>query len=189
MSGQLRCNSKLNRCDKAHFAAQKIFNSPIVDKDLINEAHLISGRCFVSEENYAEARTELALVSKRTNSEMTAESRYLTAFVEFKEANYKESQKLIIEIQKQVPSYDYWIAKGFILLGDNYLALKDTFQAKETYKSIVENYEADPADADDLKSIANEKLKLLLLAEKNMDAEKQKLKMELAPKDSSENGN
>jgi TolA-binding protein len=189
LSGQLRCNSKLNRCDKAHFAAQKIFNSPIVDKDLINEAHLISGRCFVTEENYSEARTELALVSKRTNSEMTAESRYLSALVKFKEGNYKESQKLILEIQKQVPSYDYWIAKGFILLGDNYLALKDTFQAKETYKSIVENYEADPSDADDLKSIANEKLKLLLLAEKNIDAEKQKLKMELAPKDSLENGN
>ena len=49
-----------------------------------------------------------------------------------------------------MPSYDYWIAKGFILLGDNYLAQRDTFQAKETYKSIVDNYQKESSDPDDL---------------------------------------
>ena len=89
---------------------------------------------------------------------MTAESKYYLAMIEFRLSNYKESQKLIFEIQNQVPSYDYWIAKGFILLGDNYLAQRDTFQAKETYKSIVDNYQKESSDPDDLKAIAQEKL-------------------------------
>ncbi|MBK6988132.1 MAG: hypothetical protein IPH33_07745 [Bacteroidetes bacterium] len=65
---------------------------------------------------------------------MTAESKYLLAAIEYGNCKLQRITKLIFEIQKQVPSYDYWIAKGFILLGDNYVAQNDTFQAKETTK-------------------------------------------------------
>ena len=41
----------------------------------------------------------------------------------------------------RVPSYDYWIAKGFLLLAKNYHAMGDDFQAKETFKSIIEKCE------------------------------------------------
>jgi TolA-binding protein len=184
LSGQLRCNYRLKDCDKSIVVAAKINDSQVTDKDLLNEAHLIAGRCLVQKENLVEAKNELDQVAKRTNSEMTAESKYLLAYIEYRNGNYKESQKLILEIQKQVPSYDFWIAKGFILLGDNYLAQKDTFQAKETYKSIVENYEGDAADPDDLKSIAREKLTALTTLQEDRDARERKLRQEAAPKDS-----
>ncbi len=187
LAGQLNCNAKLTDCAKTLSVTKKIIESNVADKDLINEAHLIAGRCHVTNNNLSEAKSELSLVAKRPNSEMTAESKYLLAYIEFKNENYKESQKLIQEIQKQVPSYDYWIAKGFILLGDNYLAQKDTFQAKETYKSIVENYEPESSDRDDLKEIAREKLSVIVIAEENKNAEKLKMRKELtAPKDSTE---
>ncbi|MFM7079963.1 MAG: tetratricopeptide repeat protein, partial [Bacteroidota bacterium] len=51
-----------------------------------------------------------------------------------------------------------WLGKSFLLLGDNYLALKDTFQAKATYQSLVENYEKGPDDAEDIAAMAKEKL-------------------------------
>ena len=88
---------------------------------------------------------------------MTAESKYYLAEIEFKANNFKECQKIIFEIQKQVPSYDFWIAKGFILLGDTYMAQNDSFQAKETYKSIVENYEKGLNDPEDIVTIAKQK--------------------------------
>src|ERR1041385_2548634 len=112
----------------------------------------------MAKEDLTTAKPELTIVSKRTNSEMTAEANYNLAVIEFKLGNYKECKEQVIKLQDQVPSYDFWIAKGFILLGDNYLAQRDTFQAKETYKSIVENYEKDPTDPDDLKEVAREKL-------------------------------
>ena len=40
-----------------------------------------------------------------------------------------------------MPNYDYWVAKGFILLADNYVALKDNVQAIATLKSVQDNYE------------------------------------------------
>lgn len=53
-----------------------------------------------------------------------------------------------------MPSYDYWIGKSFILLADNYVALKDTFQAKQTLQSLIDNFEVDPSDPEDIKALA-----------------------------------
>lgn len=157
-AGQMRSSFRLNDYSSTIAMANRVLESGTSDKDLQNEANLLAGKSYFQQDDLGEARKSLSIVAKRTNSEMTAESKYYLAMVEFRLSNYKESQKLIFEIQNQVPSYDYWIAKGFILLGDNYLAQRDTFQAKETYKSIVDNYQKESSDPDDLKAIAQEKL-------------------------------
>ncbi len=53
------------------------------------------------------------------------------------------------------------IGKSFLLLGDNYVGLKDLFQAKHTYKSILENYEKNPADPEDIREQAKAKLEAI----------------------------
>jgi hypothetical protein len=117
---------------------------------------------------------------------MTAEAKYLLASIEFNLNNFKPSQNLIFEIQKQNPAYDFWIGKGFILLGDIYLAQKDTFQAKETYKSIVEKFVNKPEYPEDLKENARQKLTAIVLAEENRDANERRKKEIAIPKDSTE---
>jgi hypothetical protein len=57
-----------------------------------------------------------------------------------------------------MPSHDYWVAKTYILISDNYIGMKDIFQAKSTLQSIIENYEVDD---DDILITAKEKLKKL----------------------------
>ena len=187
-TGELRSSYKLNDYDKALSNSQKVLSSSVTDKELINEAHFIAGKSYFAKNDLVNAKAELTIVSKRTNSEMTAESKYHLALIEYKMDNYKESQKLIFEIQNQVPSYDFWIAKGFILLGDNYLAQKDTFQARETYKSIVDNFQKDPADPEDLKEVAKQKLDAITAAEskRNKEIQEQKMTPEPAEIDSTE---
>ena len=51
-------------------------------------------------------------------------------------------------------------AKSYILLGDVYLAKGNSFQAKHTYMSIIENY-----DGEDLKTIATEKYNAIIAQE------------------------
>jgi TolA-binding protein len=58
---------------------------------------------------------------------------------------------------KDLPNYDYWVTKTFILLADNYVALKDTFQAKATLQSVIDNYKGD----DDILPTAKQKLEAL----------------------------
>jgi hypothetical protein len=50
------------------------------------------------------------------------------------------------------------VAKTYILIADNYVAMKDIFQAKSTLQSILENYEN---KEDDILSLAKEKLDTL----------------------------
>jgi TolA-binding protein len=186
-AGQMRCNYKLLMYDKTISSAQKIIESENSDKDLVNEAHLLKGKSALAKNDLETAKAELTIVSKRTNSEMTAEARYNLALIEYMLGNFKASEKIIQDIQKLIPTYDYWIAKGFILWGDNYIALKDTFQGKETYKSIVDNYQKNPDDPDDLKEIARQKLDAIKSEEnRNKEMIEQKLKMNSSPQDSTE---
>ena len=55
--------------------------------------------------------------------------------------DYKKSEKIIFELINEYGSYDQWIAKGFILLADIYAKYGNTFQAKQTLQSIIENQE------------------------------------------------
>ena len=56
-----------------------------------------------------------------------------------------------------MPNHNYWVAKAYILLADNYVKLKDTFQAKATLQSIVDGYRGD----DDILTTARQKLDAL----------------------------
>jgi hypothetical protein len=106
------------------------------------------------------AKREYTTIAKQS-SMAGAEAKYSLALIDYKMGNFKTSQGKCYDVAKQVPSYDFWIAKSFILLADNCIALKDTFQAKATLQSILENYEKDPSDPEDIRQIAGEKLKTI----------------------------
>jgi hypothetical protein len=41
----------------------------------------------------------------------------------------------------QFNSYDFWVGKSMLLLGDAFLKTKDEFNAKATWNSVAENFE------------------------------------------------
>ena len=63
------------------------------------------------------------------------------------------AEKAGLEVIKVTGSYDYWVAKAYILLGDIYLQQKDYFNAKATYQSVANN-----ATIPELKKEAQDKL-------------------------------
>ncbi len=66
-----------------------------------------------------------------------------------------------MEVIKVTGSYDYWVAKAYILLGDVYMKQKDFFNAKATYQSVAEN-----ATIPELKVEAQQKLEKAKAEEK-----------------------
>ena len=48
-------------------------------------------------------------------------------------------RKLTTDLAKKFASYDFWKAKGFILLADAYVQLDDRFQAKTTLQSVIDH--------------------------------------------------
>ena len=65
------------------------------------------------------------------------------------------AEKAGLEVIKVTGSYDYWVAKAYILLGDVYLQEKDYFNAKATYQSVANN-----ATIPELKKEAQDKLNI-----------------------------
>jgi TolA-binding protein len=160
-AGQMRCHYQKNTYDQVITNARKLIDGDKVPNALKNEAALLYARSAMATEDLATAAAQYKEVAKIPNSESGAEAKYSLALIDYKLANFKESQKKCFDVINQVPSYEYWIGKSFILLGDNYVALKDTFQAKHTYRSIMDNYERNPSDPEDIREIARQKLEAI----------------------------
>ncbi len=163
--GQMRCNYKLTHYAASISAAKRIISMEKTSNEMLHEAHLTSAKSYMAEGNDSLAMDEFVVTAKLTKSELGAEAKYNIALLQFKKGNYSASEKTIDEIIKQVPSYDFWIAKSFILWADNYVALKDYFQAKATLQSIIDN-----AEIPELVKEAQEKLAALNKLEADADA-------------------
>jgi TolA-binding protein len=165
-TGIMRASYLIANYGQAIAYAKKLIEGEKVSNELIAESHLIYGRSAMKLEDYAAAKKEFIIISKQS-SDAGAEAKYSLALIDYKMGNFKTSQAKCYDVANQVPSYDYWIAKSFMLLADNHLALNDKFEAKATLQSLLDNYEKDPSDIEDIKAIAQEKLDDLVLIEMN----------------------
>lgn len=76
----------------------------------------------------------------------------------YAEKRLDECEKAIYDFADKKPANAYWLGKAFILLGDIYVDRGDEFQAKATYRSVVDGYT--PAD-DGIVAEASAKLEKL----------------------------
>ena len=70
---------------------------------------------------------------------LAAEARYEIAACYFQLNKLADAEKSAFETINKSGSYDYWVTKAYILLGDIYYRQKDYFNAKATFQSIVDN--------------------------------------------------
>ena len=121
-------------------------------------ASLFAGKAHLLKADTTTAVKEFTYVTNKTQTLTAAEAKYNIAHLQYLKKEYKASQKTAFELINKMPSYDYWVAKSFILLADNYVAMKDDFQAKSTLQSILDNYSG---KNDDIITTAKEKFNKL----------------------------
>ena len=120
----------------------------------VNSADLYAGKAYLLKADTTMAVKSFANVVAKTKTLAAAEAKYTLAEIQYNKHDYKASQKTCFDLVNNMPSYDYWVAKAFILLADNYVALKDKLQAKSTLLSIIDNYDG----KDEIVATAKEKL-------------------------------
>lgn len=143
VTGQMRCFYYLNSIESASEYADRALINEKVNEDEWVEAYFIKAVASEQKGEFEKALTFYQLVSDTTEAEFSAESKYHMAEIYYKMDSFDLVTAQINEIVTQVPTYDYWIAKGLILLSDVFLANGDIFQAKATLQSIVDNYTGD----------------------------------------------
>jgi TolA-binding protein len=118
---------------------------------------LYAGKAYLQKGDTTAAVKEFDYTVTNTKTVAAAEAKYNIANVEYLKGHYKTSQKMCFDLAKDMPNYDYWVAKTYILLADNYVRLKDNFQAKATLQSIIDNYKGN----DDILQTARQKMGII----------------------------
>ncbi len=138
--GMMRSYFRDKQYRQSIIAAQKVIDTPKASEETKAEARSVMGVAAFEVEDYAKAQ-QVFEEQKTQKSEYGAEAYYYLALINYTIGKYQESEKLIFELINILPSYEYWIARAFILLADNYVATGNLYQAKHTLQSVIDNYE------------------------------------------------
>ncbi|GHE43744.1 tetratricopeptide repeat protein [Sphingobacterium griseoflavum] len=109
-------------------------------------AHLYAGKAYAETNRAADALKEFNLAALKSKTVTGAEARYRVGEQQLKAKQYDKAIESAFDISNTFSSYDYWVAKGFIMMADAYLGKGDKFQAKSTLESVIENYDNDKDD-------------------------------------------
>jgi len=130
---------QLKKYDSVDYYANTILEKGLITAEAENKALLYLGKS-AYERKYFEAATDYFLSALNTaKDEYGAESQYLLAKIYYEQGKYQNSLETLFNFSKNFPIYEYWLGKSFLLIADNYIAMSETFQAKATLESIIEN--------------------------------------------------
>jgi TolA-binding protein len=124
-------------------------------KDMEDEANYIIAKSYYAMDSNDKSKEYFSYLTSSTNGSYKAEASYSLANIAFKNAEYDKSEKIIKQMSKN-PTDEYFLAKAFILWSDIFVKKGNTFQAKQTLQSIIDNY-----DGKDIVEEAQSKLNAL----------------------------
>lgn len=142
--------------------AQELLKEKNISVDDKVLAYMVTARSLQDKAQYSEAIQNFRNVVNINKASFAAEARFEIANSYFKLNDMKNADKAAFETINKSGSYDYWITKAYILLGDVYLKEKDYFNAKATLQSVVDN-----SKITELKNEADDKLQTVITEEKS----------------------
>jgi tetratricopeptide (TPR) repeat protein len=163
VAGKMRCLFSLENYKEAIDEASRLKKTEKVTDPLLKEASFITGKSNYKLGNYDLALSGIKDAASETKTARGAEAKYLLADIYFKQQNLAASEKEAMDFIDKGTSFQYWLAKTFILLSDIYVTRKDDFQAKHTLQSLIENY---PIQTDGIQNEAKTKLAAIEAREK-----------------------
>ncbi|HEY1113164.1 MAG TPA: tetratricopeptide repeat protein [Chitinophagaceae bacterium] len=139
MRGLLRSQYQLQKWTEAVENAKELValkGSSADDKSLANMA---IGKAAQIKGEYDVAISSFKSVVAVNKAALAAEARYEIANSWFALSRWNDAEKAAFEVVNKSGSYDFWVTRAYILLGDVYFKQKDYFNAKATFQSIVDN--------------------------------------------------
>ncbi len=139
MRGLLRCQYNQQKWAEASENAKELTTAKGSSADDKTLANMVIAKSYQVAGQYQDAINNFKSVVQLNKAALAAEARYEIAACWFQLNKLTESEKASFETINKSGSYDYWITKAYLLLGDIYFRQKDYFNAKATYKSVAEN--------------------------------------------------
>ncbi len=162
LRGLIRCYDQLKDYAQANEAANSLLAKKGISTDDKSIALLVLGKSQQANDNCNAAIVSFKSLAAINKAAWGAEARYEIAHCQFLAENFAAAEKSALAVIKETGSYDFWVEKAYILLGDNFMQQKDYFNAKATYESVAKN-SVNP----ELKNEAQQKLQRATQEEKS----------------------
>lgn len=161
LRGLVRCDYQLKEYAQANEVAKELLKSKGISTDDKSVAFLVLGKSQQVSNDCAGALSSFKSCAAINKSAWGAEARYEIASCQFSLGNYTAAEKAAQIVIKETGSYDFWLTRSYILLGDIFMQQKDYFNAKATYLSVAQN-----STITALKTEAQDKLDKATITEK-----------------------
>jgi tetratricopeptide (TPR) repeat protein len=162
LRGLIRSYYQTKDYAEANIIARELLTRKGLSSDDKAIANLILGKSLQASNDCEQAITAFKNVASINKAAWGAEARYEIASCYYKTNNLQAAEKAGMEVIKVTGSYDYWVARAYILLGDIYMQQKDYFNAKATFQSVASN-----ATIPEIKTEAQQKLDNAIAEEKS----------------------
>ncbi|MEO6404961.1 MAG: tetratricopeptide repeat protein [Ferruginibacter sp.] len=139
LRGLVRIYYQLKDYKEANEAAKELLTKKGISTDDRSIALLVLGKSQQVNNDCAAAIAAFKSLAAINKSAWGAEGRYEIAYCYMIQNNTSAAEKAALAVIKETGSYDYWVTKSYILLGDIFMLQKDYFNAKATYESVAKN--------------------------------------------------
>ena len=145
LAGYLRAAVASGDSDLMGMAADEVLASNAADSELKTSASFAKARALQASGDEAEALRYYRLVAENPRTRDGAEAKYHVIAILFSQGKAKEAENEVFSFSSSSTTHQYWMGRAFLVLGDIYAGQDDDFQARATYRSIVDGY-ADKTD-------------------------------------------
>ena len=159
--GLVRCYYQLKDYAQANVVAKDLLKYKGISTDDKSVAFLVLGKSQQISNDFSAAIASFKSCAAINKSAWGAEARYEIASCQFSLGNFVAAEKAAQVVIKESGSYDFWLTRSYILLGDIFMQQKDYFNAKATYQSVAQN-----STIAELKTEAQQKLDKVTVTDK-----------------------
>lgn len=138
-------------------AATDLLAESKLSPELSQEAIYFRARAYLNQNAGNAAMPDLQTLAKDTRNSYGAEAKYLIARHYYQTNDYAKAESELLDFIEKSTPHTYWLARGFILLSDTYLAMGRQLDARQYLLSLKQNYKAN----DDIADMIETRLKKL----------------------------
>lgn len=160
--GMMRSSFRDRNYSAAIESASDILSSNSKDEGIVRETSFVKAKSLFNTSRRDEALSIFRTLADKPSTQEGAEARYILMSDAFDRADFEVIESLVYDFAEKAGDQSHWLAKAYVLLADSFVERGDYQQAKATYESVRDGYEA----VDGIDEIEdNVNLKLSRLAE------------------------
>ena len=158
--GMMRSAFKAHRWSDAVANADRLLASDRADSQSKAEALCIKAKSYLASSRRDEAFSIVADLAKDVTTEYGAEAAYMLIVDSYDKGEFEDVENKVYALSDAGTPYVYWLAKSFIILGDSFVEREEFEQAKATFQSLMDGYQASGPEDDVLDNVSMRMKKL-----------------------------